>query len=295
MPWLLTLLMAGSAQAASTAPAADDITVTGVRATPEAIRQHATDFVKATGIALGDLPAARWIDPVCPRAFGIADPYARIVEAKLRSIAADAGIAVAKEKCTPNIAITFALDAGEIVQAIVAKSPKRLAEVPVAQVAALKNGAAPIRWWYSTEPRDKDGSPPVPGPPPWSLGTGEGGRSSIPDRDGITFVNHYNSSLVGTETVRALRTATVVIDMKRTQGLPLSSVASYAAMVALAEMRPSVAGGAGSILGLFEGGELARGPTTWDIAFLRAVYKLPLDRRAEQQRRMLIRDLVAMP
>lgn len=272
-----------------------DITVTGTRPTPEAIRQHATDFVKATGVALGDLPAARWVDPVCPRVLGLADDYARIVEAKLREIATDAGIKVARAPCTPNIAVSFALDAGAVVQTIAAKSPKRLAEVPAAGVAALKNGTAPIRWWYSTEPRDRDGSPPVAGPPPWSTGNAEGGGSVIPTGDGISNILHYSSSLVGTGTIRALRLATVVVDINRTHGLPLASVASYAAMVALAEMRPGVAGGAGSVLGLFGGsggGDPPRSPTAWDFAFLRAVYHLPLDRRAEQQRRMLVRDLV---
>ncbi len=293
--WIIVAVLLAVPARAAPPDAAPDITVTGTRATPEAIRQHAIDFVHATGIALGDRPTARWLDPVCPRVLGIADSYARIVEAKVREVATDAGIEVAKDKCTPNIAISFALDAGAVVQTIAARSPKRLAEVSAAGVAALKDGTAPIRWWYSTEPRDRDGSPPVAGPPPWSMGNAEGGGSVIPTGDGISNVLHYSSSLVGTGTIRALRLATVVVDINRTNGLPLASVASYAAMVALAEMRPGVAGGAGSVLGLFDGGDPPRSPTAWDIAFLRAVYRLPLDRRAEQQRRMLVGSLVASP
>ena len=31
------------------------------------LRDRVTDFVRGTGVARGDTPAARWVDPVCPR------------------------------------------------------------------------------------------------------------------------------------------------------------------------------------------------------------------------------------
>ena len=88
-----------------------------------------------------------------------------------------------------------------------------------------------------------------------------------------------------------LRSATVVVDVTRTDGLPLAAVASYAAMVAFAELRPGAAP-PGSVLGLFAGAPVERDPTAWDLAFLRALYRLPLDRTARRQRGLLVSDLV---
>jgi hypothetical protein len=144
---------------------AETITVTGTRETPAVVHQHAIDLVHATGVAAGEVAAARWIDPVCPRVIGITDKAAaQMVEATVGSVAAD--------------------------------------------------------------------------------------------------------------------------------GLPLSAVASFAAMVALAEIRPGAAP-PDSVLGLFAGGAVLRSPTAWDVAFLRALYRLPLDRTAQRQRGRLVTDLVA--
>jgi hypothetical protein len=284
---------AGAAAQTAAPPPADTVTVTGTRLSPEAVHQRAVDFVHATGVAAGEIPAARWAAPVCPHVIGITDPAAaRLVEAKLRTVAADAGIAVAPAPCRGNIAIVFAADGGGVVRDIVARSPGRLASLAPAAVATLIDGAAPIRWWYSSDVRDKDGiAATATGAPSSTVGGAEGGGSVLPGTADTTFIQHYASSLVSTEDVRTLRAATVVVDVTRTDGLPLSAVASYAAMVALAEIRPGAAP-PDSVLGLFAGGPVLRSPTAWDLAFLRALYRLPLDRAAMRQRGLLVADLV---
>ncbi len=127
--------------------------------------------------------------------------------------------------------------------------------------------------------RDKDGvAASANSPPPGVFGGAEGGGLVLPATADTTFVQHYNTSLVSTGDVRVLRAATVVVDVTRTDGLPLAAVASYAAMVAFAEIRPGAAP-PDSVLGLFAGGPVRREPSVWDLAFLRALYRLPLDRR----------------
>lgn len=188
----------GAAQAAGTEP--DVVTVTG--ASPAAIHARATEFVRATGVAAGELPAARWIDPVCPHVVGLTDATAAaLVEATLRRVATDAGIAVAAAPCRANVALVFAPDGGAVVGEIVARSPRRFAGLAPAAVAALTGGAAPIRWWYTSEVRDKDGMPATRIPPP-ALGFG---GVPLPQNEDTTFVEHTNTSLVSTEDIRALR------------------------------------------------------------------------------------------
>ena len=286
------LASTATASPAQTAPPGDTITVTGSRLSPEAVHQRATDFVRATGIAAGDVPAARRTEPVCPRVVGLTDrAAAALVEATLRGIAADAGIAAAPAPCAPNIAVVFASDGATMVRAMAARSFRPFAQLRPAAVAELKTGGAPIRWWYASEVRDRDGiAATATSPPPGLLGGAEGGGSPLPAGEDTSFVQHYSTSLIGTGDIRVLRAATVV-DVARTDGLPLSAVASFAAMVALAEIRPGAAPPA-SILGLFAGGGVKRAPTAWDRAFLRALYRLPLDRTAVRQRERLVADLV---
>ena len=111
---------------------------------------------------------------------------------------------------------------------------------------------------------------------------------------GVPSIYHYNSSMVSTQAVRALVDAVVLIDISRIDRMPLEAVAAYAAMVAFAEIRKSDFAATGSILGLFESDPSApRALTEWDMAFLRVLYRLPLDRDARRHRGILVRDLLA--
>ena len=99
--------------------------------------------------------------------------------------------------------------------------------------------------------------------------------------------------MISTFGVRTIVDANVVVDLDRAEGRSLQAVAAYAAFVAFAEVRPSEPPPAGSILGMFRDEQQARGLTDWDMAFLRALYQIPLDRRARRHRGMLVRDMVA--
>lgn len=133
------------------------IVVTGTRSTREEARDRAVEFVRQVGIARGQQAAARWIDPICPRIRGIAESYARIVEARMRAIAAEAGMRVARQGCAANVSVSFVGDAQALMREIDRRAPARLREVPVEARDALVNGAAPIRWWYLTGTRSRHG------------------------------------------------------------------------------------------------------------------------------------------
>jgi hypothetical protein len=100
--------------------------------------------------------------------------------------------------------------------------------------------------------------------------------------------------LVSTQVGRVLIAASVVVDVNRMERMPLEAVASYAAMVAFAEIRDSSFATRGSVLSMFGAQpDAPRNLTDWDMAFLRALYRLPLDRDARQHRGLLVRDLLA--
>jgi len=285
---------AAPATSAGAADANESIVVTGDRLTPAQARQRAVAFIAATGVAAGDTPVARWVDPVCPKAVGLVERHAAIVERRMRRIADEAGIRVAPEDCQGNIEVRFTANSDEVLRQFQARAPRRLAQVTGASRERLLADPQPIRWWYSTGLRTRHGMSSQSSGPNWIniCGSATGAGSGMPS--GVPSVYHYNSSMVSTQAVRALVDAVVLIDISRIEQMPLESIAAFAAMVAFAEIRESDFAATGSILGLFENGPTApRALTEWDMAFLRVLYRLPLDRDARRHRGILVRDLLA--
>lgn len=243
---------------------ADAIIVTGTPVTREEAKKRAAEYVRRAGIAQLK-PLARWVDPVCPRTVGVEDDVAAIVNARVRAVASAAGAPVAPADCSANIVVAFSLDGRALARAVRRKAPDQFAELaPVARDRVL-DGKGAIRWWYTTRDESRDGMP-------------------ISD----FYVKLYNSSVVSTQVVRALQTATVVIDVEQAEGMPLDAVASYAAMVALAEFRSNPPPPQESILALFDGEAGRRELSGHDAALLRGIYTVPPDREAWQQRRQLV-------
>jgi len=236
---------------------------------------------------MAERPVARWVEPICPRVLGVAPEIGKRVRDKVREIARAAGIRAAREPCRTNIAISFVNDGKAVARKIAAKAPGRLIELSPHDREALLDGDAPVRWWHATDMRTKGGMGTIGNEaPPFVQSTAPGG---VPLAGEVHL--QYNSSIAGTQMVRVLKAATVIIDANRAAGMPLDSVAAYAAIVSLAEIRLGDEAPEHSILNLFgEGGP--RDLTTLDAAFLRALYRLPLDRTALAQRGLLVRGLV---
>jgi len=275
------LLAAGAANAQSAA--SDTINVIGRK--HEEVRREAQEFVRQLGAA--ERPVARWAEPVCPRVMGVSKEIGARVAAKIREVAREADIRVADVPCRTNIVVSFASDGAALTRAIAATAPGRLIDVAAEDRPALLDGDAPIRWWHATEMRTKNGLGTTGNEaPPAARLDGPGG---VPMAGEVFF--QYNSSIAGTQMVRVLKAATVIIDANRATGMPLDSVAAYAALVSLAEIQADDDTPANSILSLFQPGG-PRDLTTLDTNFLRALYKLPLDRTALAQRGLLVRGLL---
>ncbi|HEY0028258.1 MAG TPA: hypothetical protein VGC35_10330 [Allosphingosinicella sp.] len=292
--------VATAAVAAPPAPGTNDsaepIVVTGTVLTPDEAERRANEFIRSTGVAKGMKPAARWGEPVCPRVIGLRPDQGQTVLLKMRAVAQEAGISLGREGCDANITVSFTADAGAIVREVQRRSPGRLREVPAEERAALLTGPAPIRWWYSTDVQSRTGGKGQSAPAPWfkadaSEGASEGGTLNLPNPGGT--LHHYNSSIVSTQVERVLLNASILIDAKAVAGVPLDALASYAAMVAFAEIRPSDPAPSGSVLALFDTKRSSQEITEQDMAFLRALYRLQLDRPARYHRGILVKGLVA--
>lgn len=267
----------------------DSIVVRGTRLDPLQARQRAVDFVKRTGVANGQ-QVARWVVPICIKIIGLKRPHAARVEQMMRGIAREANIKAAGPRCDPNITVSFAADAGKVVRHIDSRRPHQLRELSLAAKEMLLTGEAPVRWWYATSELDRDGVQANNISAPWI--TMAGTTSPLPTVDGVTATQQYNSgSNVRTPTMRGLYGATVVIDTAKAGDTPIDAVAAYAAMVAFAEMNAS-APPPDSILGLFQPDGVETTLTDWDLAFLKSLYRMPLDRRSRIQRGHLVEALL---
>ena len=268
----------------ASAPPGDTITVTGRKA--EDVRREAQTFVRATGVA--DEPVARWIDPVCPQVIGVAPDIAARVERRIQAVAQDAGARVGKAKCRSNLLIAFVQKGEDVVRKVAARSPHQFKDVDPAHRRELYEGAAPIRWWHAIQARTRDNMRSIGNEaPPSARLDGPGGVPIAGDMQ-----MQYSSSIVGTQMVRALQVATVIIDVDKATGQTLDSVTDFAALVGLAEIRPTDPPPGNSVLGLFSA-DGAKELTVLDSKFLATIYKLPLDRTAFAHRSMLVRGLIA--
>lgn len=285
-------VLMGFAPAPETKEVDEPITVSGKRVTPSEARHQADQFIRDVGAVTANRPAARWVDQVCPKAVGLSPAHAKIVETKMRKIALSADVPVARADCRGNIVVIFTTPASTMVRTIFKRAPKQFYWTTLPERRELLEGPAPVRWWYASATRGRDQRASTNAPAPWTAGNAEGGGSILPMGAEQSSLQQYSASLVSTQSVRALTNATVVVDVERAEGVTLNAVAAFAAMVAFSEVR---GGGSpdGSILGLFRSAAHAVDDVTErDLAFLRSLYDLPLDRRAREHRRRLIRDLV---
>ncbi len=284
---LLTALLSTQALAQQAATETDNnIVVTGQ--TRDAARDKAQAFIRATGVAAGDRPATRWEDPVCPKVMGLAAHQAKQVLHRFRTVATEAGVELGGAGCPTNVVISFVKDGAALVRDLSKRSSSLLNEVAPEKRDALRNGAQPIRWWYRSELVGKGKRGKSAGVPNAILGD----HGNVPTHGDTDSLSQYTSSIISTQTMRVLRSATVVVDATKLQRRPLEAVAAFAAMVALAELKDDAAHTAGTILGLFDANSVLVDLSQQDRNFLTALYRLRLDRSARQHRGSLVAEMM---
>jgi hypothetical protein len=87
------------------------------------------------------------------------------------------------------------------------------------------------------------------------------------------------SSRITTPVQVNISSATVLVDVPRVSNVPLKALADYIAFAMLSRTRIDVEPASGSIMALFQAPEDARpeGLTALDLAFLKALYKVPIN------------------
>ena len=247
----------------------------------------AQDLVEAVTLE-ADGQLTRFHDPVCPLSEGLPADYNRVIEARVRSLARAAGIAIARRGCRPNLVVLVAEDPVEAVDLLRRRRPDIFVGLDPTDIRRVLAADGPVRSWRSSEARRIEGAP-----------IAETRDSVI--RQEVHLVHGIPASLLRERSRRDLRLSVVLFDLASIDGLSLMQIADHAAMRALAATRPASVAAGRSILGLFEPQAGARLPaaTPWDLAYLRALYRSDGALRASAQRvvigRLIERDLQASP
>jgi hypothetical protein len=275
------------------------ITVTGQLPDKEKLREAASTFVRSASVIPDEAQYARRNDPLCPAVVGIDDKYASLVSTKIKAVAGAVGVAVAPAGCRANLLVNFTIDASAYIASARKKQPALLSALRPDERTALLTSAAPIRWWYGTNAIGSDKISIALGQVNGGVliaAAGGVGPAVLPTSNRGTL-RTYSASLIDTQLVVNLSSTVVLIDVEKASGVPLDSVAAYAAMVSLAQLKLTTDYSSyPSILAMFSGAksrdEAPRDLTEWDYAYLRALYKTQPNRTARTQRTGIYGEMV---
>jgi len=143
------------AQATAGAKPPENVTVTAPKPVPE---KQLHDFVASYATAsepVGNM--ARWRDGVCPAIAGLPPDYGKLIEARVKQLAAEVGAPVGREGCRFNIDIVFTPIPQALLDEVRQKHEVLLGFHDTAEAARIATVSRPVQAWYTTETEDMDG------------------------------------------------------------------------------------------------------------------------------------------
>lgn len=265
--FLAALLASGSLvqDPAQTPPPVDleDITVQG-----RSTRQAAQQFVDRVAVAPAGARLGRWNAPICVSVANMKAPYGQMLADRIGDVARDLGVRVGEPGCSANVLVIATDNGAQTATALVEgwrlrfRPPIDNTNMGLAALQRFKTSAAPVRWWHISLPVSADTgelAARVAGSEPPTITSRNPGRLRSPLRYDLT-------------------SATVVIDMAKTDGVALPALMDYVTMVVLAQVDPrSDYSDQPTVLNLFNDPANTTGLTDWDRAYLQAMYTAEVD------------------
>lgn len=271
----LTFLAFAAATPAIAQPQAtgDEIVVQGTVNRQKQIR----DFVKELTPAHPGSQLGRFMQPVCPRSVGLPGQANALVEARIRKVAAAIGAPVAGPKCSINLYVLVGGDKRETIKGIRDDFRDLVAGVPDSLLKQLEVAPGPVAAWQIVGRVGSDGMP---------LATVVNSQGdSMPMASTIGW-----ASRITHVTRPQFLGSILVVEAKALDRVDTRQLADYAVMRTLAptDMTHELALPERSIIQLFDPGmspdNAPQSVTSWDFAYLKALYSTSNDVNATQQR-----------
>ncbi|QTC90541.1 hypothetical protein [Brevundimonas goettingensis] len=250
---------------------------------PDGDRVGDIDVVAATRRAMGTYArevgsgpmgrlSPRWDDRICVHVAFMDAEHATFLRDRVGAVAKAIGLSPdPSPDCRPDISIFASDDPDALADELMVASPisfrpaRRAVSLGDAALEAFRTSDAPVRWWQVSLPLMSDsGQVAIP------LGAMEPDMMSrsVTVRNGSRLRGNVRDDLVG---------VTIILDMKKLEGVPFNAVSDYVAFVALAPADPRVeTDGFDTVLNLFERPGVT-GLTLTDEDYLFALYSASRD------------------
>jgi hypothetical protein len=258
----------------------ESVTVSGQKMPEYVIKEFVKSHAGAAP-ALGKM--AKWVRPICPVTTGLTPAMNRLVNDRVRAVAAMVEAPVAeKSPCAANIDIVFTQKPQILLDRVRKEHPALLGYHQLSQTEDAAKVRYPIQAWYTTEtvdfnrahqvddPQANNGVDLYLGPNPACL---KGCILRMPYARKMQVSGGRITDSLRSEFYHVM----VVIDLDKIGGLELGALADDAASLALAQPQAFDAClSPASITNLMTPGcaDKPKTLTTMDLAFLRAVYRL---------------------
>lgn len=268
-----------AAQNASPDPREPEIIVQGTRPTDRQIEE----FVEAVAREPGRVQLGRFDMPVCPLAAGLSPTQNATIERRLRSVAAAAGIPVARGKCEPNVFVAVTRDKAQLMRQMKKERPSYFPHEYRHAIARLAADPTPVAAWQVEGLGDHEG-----GPVRAFSGTAAA-FGTLNDPPSTVSDPHHGASRIRLPAHPQFLSSVVLMEMGAVAGLTTTQLADYAAMRAYARIDPARLKSTSipTILKALDtavGGQVPITLTVWDLSYLKALYSTSSDQFASQQR-----------
>lgn len=235
----------------------DTVTVTG-RKREKIFQDRINTFVSSVTLRSRTESLARWQVPVCPYVTGAAPDQNAYIRQHLAQVAKDAGARLAQPDCAANLVVVLTEDPDRLLHDWWALDHGMFnTDRGVRGVERFIRAEEAIRAWYNA----------CNVAPGWA-------KSNANQRIPPCNTGELGSRL-SWDSVRAIYSVIVVVDLARIERLNVGQVADYVAMIGLAQIRRDAdLGKLPTILRLFTeaGSARPRGLSSWDKSFLRSLY-----------------------
>lgn len=254
----------------------EDVVVVG-----RPVAETAREFVRTISAAPAGARLARWNMPVCVGVVGARREIAQAIIDRVADIGGELGVSAGPSGCTPNVVVVMTDDGSAMAEAMVRQNRERFilgignSSPGLAALERFRTSDAPIRWWHTAAPVFADSGDLAVryqgGPPPGADavlrgGYGAGSANRTPGRMRSNIRHDLNS-------------VTIIVDVRRLEGVSFPALTDFIVMVALAQIDPAADfSGLPTVLDLPRNPMGVSGLTDWDRDYLTALYSVRMDR-----------------
>jgi len=235
-----------------------------------------TFVTQITRTAARDESLRIWRAPICPLVAGLGKDQGEFILARVSEAAHAAGALLDGENCRANLYVVFTNEPDELIRTWRARSSRSFGGVRGTPAAVDRFAARkrPVRVWYNREFGSADAGPLTSDTSIEGIGLNGVSAAVVNKRVKDTRLT-FNDVMIFSSVI-------VIVDGNEVAGLQFGQLADYIAMLGMTELDPDAPlGTSPTILRLFAdraaGATPPSGLTPWDTAFLKALYRTPLN------------------